>query len=219
MSPSVTIRVPHPGHATPAGVGARSVLAFTERAFEDDPHARTVLSLAKPVTGVLDTVRHRSADGARDRDGLTEFDADDQATLGLYLITRQDRAMPRLWHTVYQSTWEGRRNGHEDEALECLKASLPDGVRATIVADVGFGDERRYDLLIGLGFDFVVRFRQDILLTEQFGDQRPASQWLHETGRARLPKDMSVTADGYVLPAGRRARRARGGPLVPRDQP
>jgi hypothetical protein len=44
-------------------------------------------------------------------------------------------------------------------------------------------------------------FRQDILLTEQFGDRRPASQWLHETGRARLLKDMAVTADCYILPA------------------
>jgi hypothetical protein len=92
-----------------------------------------------------------------------------------------------------------RRNGYEDEVLECLKASLPDGVRATIIADRGFGDKRRYEHLTGLGFDFIVRFRQDILLTEQFGDQRPASQWLHETGRARLLKDMAVTAD-YVLP-------------------
>lgn len=46
-----------------------------------------------------------------------------------------------------------------------------------------------------------MRFRQDILLTEQFGDQRTANQWLHETGRARLLKDMAVTADCYVLPA------------------
>jgi hypothetical protein len=87
-----------------------------------------------------------------------------------------------------------RRNGYEDEVLECLKASLPDGVRATIIADRGFGDNDGTS-----GFDFIVRFRQDILLTEQFGDQRPASQWLHETGRARLLKDMAVTAD-YVLP-------------------
>jgi hypothetical protein len=107
----------------------------------------------------------------------------------------------RALKPVYKSTLKGRRNGYEDELLECLKASLPDGVRATIIADRGFGDKRRYEHLTGLGFDFIVRFRQDILLTEQFGDQRPASQWLHETGRARLPKDMAVTADCYVLPA------------------
>jgi hypothetical protein len=82
-----------------------------------------------------------------------------------------------------------------------LKASLPEGVRATIIADRGFGDRKRYEQLTGLGFDFIVRFRQDILLTEKFGEQRPASEWLHETGRARLLKNMAVTADCYVLPA------------------
>ena len=49
----------------------------------------------------------------------TELDADDQATLGLYLITRHGRATPLAWHTVYKSTLEGRRNGYEDEVLEC----------------------------------------------------------------------------------------------------
>ena len=131
----------------------------------------------------------------------TEFDADDQATLALYLITGHGRATPLVWHTVYKSTLEGRRNGYEDQALECLKESLPEGVHATIIADRGFGDKKRYEHLSGLGFDFIVRFRQDILLTEQFGDQRPASQWLHKTGRARLLEKMAVTADCYVLPA------------------
>jgi hypothetical protein len=221
---------------------------MTERAFEDDLHARTVLSLSNGVSGVLEAATlgiHAIGRGLAAAKGLnrkhatkqidrllsngkvnmwhlfaswvrfvigprtelviamdwTEFDADDQATLCLYLITRHGRATPLVWHTVYKSTLEGRRNGYEDEVLECLKTSLPERVRATIIADRGFGDKRRYEHLTGLGFDFIVRFRQDILLTEQFGDQRPASQWLHETGRARLLKDMAVTADCYVLPA------------------
>ena len=221
---------------------------MTERAFEDDLHARTVLSLSTGVVGVLEAATlgiHAIGRGLAAVKGLnrkhatkqidrllsngklnlwhlfpswvrfvigqrtelviamdwTEFDADDQATLALYLITRHGRATPLVWHTVYKSTLEGRRNGYEDEVLECLKASLPEGVRATIIADRGFGDRKRYEQLTGLGFDFVVRFRQDILLTEEFGDQRPASQWLHETGRARLLKNMAVTADCYVLPA------------------
>jgi hypothetical protein len=36
----------------------------------------------------------------------TEFDADDQATLCLYLITRHGRATPLGWHTVYFSARE-----------------------------------------------------------------------------------------------------------------
>jgi hypothetical protein len=248
MSPSVTRASDTSGRRNAAGVGPRSVFAMTERAFEDDLHARTVLSLANGVTGVLEAATlgiHAIGRGLAAAQGLnrkhatkqvdrllsngklnlwllfaswirfvigprtelviamdwTEFDADDQATLALYLITRHGRATPLVWHTVYKSTLEARRNGYEDEVLECLKGSLPEGVRATIIADRGFGDKKRYEHLTGLGFDFIVRFRQDILLTEQFGDQRPASQWLHETGRARLLKDMAVTADCYVLPA------------------
>jgi hypothetical protein len=248
MSSSVTRSNDPSGRRNAAGVGPRSVLAMTERAFEDDLHARTVLSLSNGVSGVLEAATlgiHAIGRGLAAAKGLnrkhatkqidrllsngkvnmwhlfaswvrfvigprtelviamdwTEFDADDQATLCLYLITRHGRATPLVWHTVYKSTLEGRRNGYEDEVLECLKTSLPERVRATIIADRGFGDKRRYEHLTGLGFDFIVRFRQDILLTEQFGDQRPASQWLHETGRARLLKDMAVTADCYVLPA------------------
>jgi hypothetical protein len=231
-----------------AGIGPRSVLAMTEQIFEDDLHAKTVLSLSTGVLGVLEAATlgvHAIGRGLAAAKGLnkkhatkqidrllsngklslrklfaswvrfvvgprtelviamdwTEFDADDQATLGLYLITRHGRATPLVWLTVYKSTLEGRRNGYEDEALECLKMALPEGVRATVLADRGFGDQKRYEHLTELGFDFIVRFRQDILVTNQFGDQRPASQWLLKTGRARLLQNMAVTADCYVLSA------------------
>jgi hypothetical protein len=131
----------------------------------------------------------------------TEFDADDQATICLYLITRHGRATPLVWHTVYKSTLEGKRNGYEDEVLECLKDALAEEVRILILADRGFGDQKRYEHLKGLGFDFAIRFRQDILVTSEFGDQRPAIDWLHPSGRAKMLKDMAVTADCYILPA------------------
>jgi hypothetical protein len=221
---------------------------MTEQIFEDDLHARTVLSLSTGVLGVLEAATlgiHAIGRGLAAAKGLnrkhatkqidrlmsngkltlwklfpawvrfvvgprtdlviatdwTEFDDDDQATICLYLLTRHGRATPLLWMTVYKSTLEGRRNAYEDEALECLRESLPEGVRATILADRGFGDQKRYEHLTKLGFDFIVRFRQDILVTDGFGDQRPASGWLYKTGRARLLKEMAVTVDCYVLPA------------------
>jgi hypothetical protein len=231
-----------------AGVGPRSVLAMTEQVFEEDLHARTVLSLSTGVLGVLEAATlgiHAIGRGLAAAKGLnkkhatkqidrvmsngklnlwvlfaswvrfvvgprtelvvamdwTEFDADDQATIYLYLITRHGRATPLVWHTVYKSTLEGKRNGYEDEVLECLKAALPEGVRAMIIADRGFGDKKRYEQLTAMGFDFIVRFRQDILVADQFGEQRPASGWLHKTGRARLLRDMAVTADCYIPPS------------------
>ena len=131
----------------------------------------------------------------------TEFDADDQATIRLYLITRHGRATPLVWQTVYKSTLEGNRNRREDEVLEALKESLAPGVRVMILADRGFGDQKRYEFLRELGFDYTIRFRQDILVTDQWGKQRPAAQWLHESGRARMLRNMAVTADCYVVPA------------------
>jgi hypothetical protein len=131
----------------------------------------------------------------------TEFDADDQATICLYLVTRHGRATPLVWQTVYKSTLEGQRNRYEDEVLEALKEALAPGVRVMILADRGFGDQKRYEFLRQLGFDYTIRFRQDILVTDQWGEQRPAVQWLHDSGRARLLKNMAVTADCYVVPA------------------
>lgn len=131
----------------------------------------------------------------------TEFDADDQATICLYLLTRHGRATPLVWRTVYKSTLEGERNRHESEVLEMLRDALPTSVRVCIVADRGFGDQKRYEHLRSLGFDYVIRFRQDILVTNQFGDTRPAAQWLYKTGKARRLEAMAVTGDFYIVPA------------------
>ena len=87
------------------------------------------------------------------------------------------------------------------ELLEELAACLPEGMRVTILADRGFGDQARYAQLRDLGMDFVIRFREGITLTDEFGKSGPASEWLTKTGRAKMWKDMAVTADCYVLPA------------------
>ena len=131
----------------------------------------------------------------------TDFDADDQTTLCAYLITRHGRATPLAWKTVNKSTLAGRRNGYEDQLMQELHDAIPEGLHVTIIADRGFGDQKRYEHLRSLGFDFVVRFRQDILVTNEFGDKRPAVQWLHKGGRARLLRNMALTGDFYIVPA------------------
>jgi DNA-binding CsgD family transcriptional regulator len=78
-------------------------------------------------------------------------------------------------------------------------------VDVTITADRGFGDQKRYEQIRTLGMHYVIRFRQDILLTTEFGDQKPAVEWLHPNGRARMLKQVAVTADCYIA-AGDRAR-------------
>jgi hypothetical protein len=53
-----------------------------------------------------------------------------------------------------------QRNKHEDVLLERFREVLPEGVKVTILADRGFGDQAMHELLKEqLGLDFVVRFR------------------------------------------------------------
>ncbi len=131
----------------------------------------------------------------------TDFDDDDQTTIALYLVTRHGRATPLVWHTVYKSTLKEKRNGYEDEVLECLRDALPKDIKVTVLADRGFGDQKRYEHLRSLGFDYVIRFRQDISLSDGKGPPRPAAEWLAPSGRAAILKDACVTLNKFQVPA------------------
>lgn len=131
----------------------------------------------------------------------TEFDADGHATIATYLITNHGRATPLLWQTVEKADLEGRRNAHEDRLLEKLAECMPEGVRVTVLADRGFGDQKRYEHLSGLKFDYVIRFREIITVSDQWGTSKPAGEWLPASGRATMLKDAAVTQNFYVLPA------------------
>ena len=108
----------------------------------------------------------------------TDFDADDQSTLALSLVTTYGRAMPLLWLSVYKAELAGRRNEFEDFCLARLKEALPEGVRTTILADRGFADIRLMEFLGELSFDYVIRFRSDTFVSAADGETRKAAQWL-----------------------------------------
>jgi hypothetical protein len=130
----------------------------------------------------------------------TEFDDDGHATIAAYLITNHGRATPLLWQSVEKADLEGKRNAHEDRLLETLAACMPEGVRVTVLADRGFGDQKRYEQLRGLKLDYIIRFREIITVSDQWGTSKPASEWLPKSGRAALVKDAAVTQDFYVVP-------------------
>ena len=85
----------------------------------------------------------------------TEFDADDQSTLVLSLVTRHGRAQPLLWLSVFKAELAGKRNDIEDSCLVRLKQVLPEGTKVTILADRGFGDVKLFEFLDELGFGFL----------------------------------------------------------------
>src|ERR1700709_1346068 len=126
----------------------------------------------------------------------TDFDPDDQATLVLSLVTGHGRAAPLLWLTVWKEELKNQRNDYEDTCLLRLSELVPPGCRVTILADRGFGDQKLFAYLGKLGFDYVIRFRGNIKVTDAHGVTRPAAEWVGKGGRARKLRDARVTAKG-----------------------
>jgi hypothetical protein len=131
----------------------------------------------------------------------TDFDADDQSTLMLSLVTTYGRAQPLLWLTVYKAELTGRRSEFEDLCLARLKEALPEGVRVTILADRGFADIRLMEFLGELGFEYVIRFRGDTFVTAADGETRKAAQWVGVGGRARKLTGAKLTREGFEVGA------------------
>lgn len=131
----------------------------------------------------------------------TDFDADDQTTLALNLVSNHGRATPLLWLTVLKDELKDSRNDFEDLCLARLAAILPDGVAVTILADRGFGDTKLFGFLDTLGFDYVIRFRGNIHVTAADGETRAAAAWVGKGGRARKLRDAEVTAARHKVGA------------------
>ncbi len=130
----------------------------------------------------------------------TDFDADGQTTLMLSLLCRHGRATPLVWLTVDTTTLKDRRNDYEYQVLVRLAEVLPANVRVRIVADRGFGDRKLYRVLTDeLKFDFVIRFRGNIMVTAADGEARAAADWVGAGGRARVLRGAGVTAVGYPV--------------------
>jgi hypothetical protein len=131
----------------------------------------------------------------------TDFDADDQTTLALNLITNHGRATPLLWLTVLKDELKDRRNDFEDLCLARLADVLPEGVTVTILADRGFGDTKLFAFLEELGFAYVIRFRGNIHVTAADGERHTAADWVGKGGRARKLRDAEITAAGQRVGA------------------
>jgi len=130
----------------------------------------------------------------------TDFDKDNQSTIALNMITSHGRATPLMWLTVVKSELLGWRNEYEDRLLVRLREVLPEGVKATVLADRGFGDQKLYALMAELNLDYAIRFKENIQVTSD-GVSKPASEWVPSNGRPRLLRDASVTGDQFNVPA------------------
>jgi hypothetical protein len=129
----------------------------------------------------------------------TDFDADGHSTIALSLVTAHGRATPLVWMTVTKARLKGRRNRYEDTVLLRLHEVLPPGVKVTILADRGFGDQHLYAHLTDLGFDFIIRFRGVVTVQSRDGEVRPATDWVPPNGKTRHLQDARVTTDRYPV--------------------
>ena len=131
----------------------------------------------------------------------TDFDSDKQATIQISLVTSHGRATPLLWKTVSKKNLKNKRNDYEDELLFRFKEVLPPDVKVTVLADRGFGDTKLYDFLKKeLGFDFVIRFRGNIIVTNVKGESKSAQEWVGIKGRARTLRKAKVTSLSCEVP-------------------
>lgn len=222
------------------GLRLEEVRAHLQGIFEDDLHAKRVLSLANATVGVMRAAaagvhaigrglaaargvdrKHATKQvdrllsnpgldvnalfavwvpyvlGARTEAAValdwTDFDGDDQATLGLYLITSHGRATPLMWRTVKKSELKERRNQYEDELLERFAEVKPSAIKATVLADRGFADHQLFELLGKLGLEFIIRFRDTMYVTNEAGEKRQAREWVPTSSRAQVLRNALVT--------------------------
>jgi hypothetical protein len=108
-----------------------------------------------------------------------------QHRIALNLVTRHGRATPLLWKTVTPHELTDQRNELEDELLRTFERLMPATVGEVIVlADRGFGDIKRYQMLHGeLNFHYVIRFRDCILVEAMSGEARHACDWVPKNGQ------------------------------------
>ncbi len=153
----------------------------------------------------------------------TEFDDDKQTTLAAFWVTDHGRSTPLVWKTHDKATLKGKQKRYEQELIEQLHGWLDPNVRITLLADRGFGDQRLYDFLLLLGWDFVIRFLGGVSVTGPDGQTKTARQWLLPSGRARMIKGAKVTQEQFRVPAVVVTRGDMGqedeGTLVSRHEP
>ncbi len=131
----------------------------------------------------------------------TDFDADNQTTLALSLITRHSRATPLLWLTVHKDELKDQRNDFEDLCLTHLKEILPESVTVTILTDRGFSDVKLFEFLESLSFSYVIRFRGNVHLTAAHRETRLAVDCVRKKARACLLRRAELTAARHKVRA------------------
>ena len=195
--------------------------------FGEDLHSKRVLSMANATTGVIHAAAlgvnaigraYALSQGKTAKHGIKQVDrllsnkAVDPASLFSswvpYVLGERTEARialdwtPLVWKTFADAELtEGGRTDAEDTLLLRIQEVMPHGVRVILLADRGFGDVGLYEMLDRWGWDYVVRFRQDIHVTSAAGETKPAREWLSPKGHSKAMRGALVTAKQYEVGA------------------
>jgi hypothetical protein len=94
-----------------------------------------------------------------------------------------------------------RQGEYEDAIVERLHDLIEPDVRVTLLADRGFGAQARYEHLDRLGFSFVIRFRENILVESADRESKTAAEWVPGNGRAKQLRNARVATDRAAVGA------------------
>ena len=93
------------------------------------------------------------------------------------MVTGHGRATPLLWKTVASSTLKGNQRRYEYEVLCRLREVLPAGGESHRRGGPGlWGCKLFYALTTELAFEYVIRLRGDIYVTNARGERRAAAR-------------------------------------------
>ncbi len=69
----------------------------------------------------------------------------------------------------------------------------------TIVADRGFADQKLFEFLAELGFDYIIRTKSNTTVKNSRGEAKKAINWVGKGGRMRVIRNALVTADECLV--------------------
>jgi hypothetical protein len=132
----------------------------------------------------------------------TDFDDDDHTTLCASLLTTHGRATPLAWKTVKKSELKNRRTQHELAMVKRLHEWLPETVHVEVLGDRAFGYQQMYALLGTIGWNYTIRFRENIIIHDaEYGRALPAAAHVPANGRAQKLVAPKVTRKRFEVPA------------------
>lgn len=124
----------------------------------------------------------------------TEFAEDDHATVAIYSVTTHGRATPLVWKTVDKSALKNRRGEYELDVIARLQEIVPGDVDVMVLADRAFADQKLLAWLDTIGWGYVIRFKQNILLTVD-DETTAARAWVPASGHAKMLRDVRFTKE------------------------